>query len=110
MDDLKTGELVSPEPKAKRTKKEIEAEALTPDEFFDLPDLSARGGKIKVSITGQKKYNEQKRELMTITNDKEIVVAPKYWFSIHRGADGEPTDPQQLVGYFLDGVYSDFKK
>jgi hypothetical protein len=92
------------------TKEKIKkAKALTEDEFFDLPDLRQRKATIRVCILGEKRYNQQTGKIETIKEDKEIVVSPNYWDAVHR-TNGEPTDPQKLVGYNIDGVYSEFKK
>ena len=101
---------------AVKPKKPKKAEPLTEEEFFSLTDLRQRKATIRVKVIGKKRYNESTGKLDVMTADKEIVVAPAYWENLHRtykNAEdmvGVPTDPQELVGYTLDGVYSEFKK
>lgn len=109
-------ELLEPTEEAAKPKKPKKVEPLTEEEFFSLTDLRQRKATIRVKVIGKKRYNESNGKLDVMTADKEIVVAPAYWESLHRtykNADdmvGEPTDLQELVGYTLDGVYSEFKK
>lgn len=109
-------EVLEPTEEAVKPKKQKKSEPLTEEEFFSLADLRQRSATIRVKIIGKKRYNESTGKLDVITDDKEIVVAPAYWENLHRtykNADdmvGVPTDPQELVGYTLDGVYSEFKK
>lgn len=100
---------------AEKAKNKKPKTGLTEQEFFALPDLSAKKAQIFVKILGKKKFNEQGK-VEVLTEDKEIKVAPAYWLSVHRtykDADdviGEPTDPQELVAYELDGEKFFFKK
>lgn len=109
-------ELLEPLEESLKPKKAKKAEPLTEEEFFFLTDLRQRGATIKVKIIGKKRYNESTGKLDVMTADKEIVVAPAYWENLHRTYKdandmvGVPTDPQELVGYTLEGVYSEFKK
>lgn len=97
-------------------KKPKKAEPFTEEEFFSLTDLRQRKATINVCVLGEKRYNQETGELKTLTPDKEIQVSPDYWLNVHRtyknnnDVIGKPTDPQRLVGYTLDGVYSEFKK
>jgi len=109
-------ELLEPTEEAVKAEKPKKAKPLTEEEFFSLTDLRQRSATIRVKVIGKKRYNESNGKLDVMTADKEIVVSPAYWENLHRtykNADdviGVPTDPQELVGYTLDGIYSEFKK